>query len=126
MPAKHESDLTQLESQDYVLDPCPSGSKRAADARAPRGATRSEGIVSADCNAASTGQIGEQYANGWFMDSVRGHARMWHSGGIAGFSSQIDRFPDDHALVIVLTNLDRLHEIPGVALRLDNEALLSR
>jgi len=73
-------------------------------------------------NAASTA-AGEQYANGWFIDSVRGHTRMWHGGGIPGFISEIDRFPDDHAVVIVLTNLDGQSEIQGVASRLDDGVL---
>ena len=77
-------------------------------------------------NAASTAAIGEQYANGWFMDSIRGHTRMWHVGAIPGFISQIDRFPEDHAVVIVLTNLDGHNEVQEVASRLDDAALSSR
>ena len=77
-------------------------------------------------NAASTAAPGEQYANGWFMDSVRGHTRIWHSGGRPGFISQIDRFPGDHAVVIVLTNLDGFNELEQVASRLDDWALSSR
>jgi CubicO group peptidase (beta-lactamase class C family) len=76
-------------------------------------------------NAASTGAVGQQYANGWFMDSIRGHTRMWHGGAIPGFIGQIERFPDDHAAVIVLTNLDGRSEIQGVASRLDDWALSS-
>jgi hypothetical protein len=74
-------------------------------------------------NAASTGAVGEQYANGSVLDSIRGHTHMWHGGAIPGFISEIDRFPDDHAVVIVLTNLDGQSEIQGVASRLDDGAL---
>jgi len=54
-----------------------------------------------------------------------GPCAHWHNGAIPGFISQIHRFPDDHAVVIVLTNLDGLHEIPAVTSRLDDGVLSS-
>ncbi|HKA10087.1 MAG TPA: serine hydrolase domain-containing protein [Candidatus Dormibacteraeota bacterium] len=77
-------------------------------------------------NAASTGAVGQQYANGWFIDSIRGHSRVRHGGSIPGFISDIDRFPDDRAVVIVLTNLDGFNELEQVTSRLDDWALSSR
>lgn len=56
--------------------------------------------------AVATGQGNVRYANGWRFDSTHGHPRMWHGGAIPGFTSMIARFPDDRAVVIVLTNLD--------------------
>jgi CubicO group peptidase (beta-lactamase class C family) len=74
-------------------------------------------------NAVSTGHAGYEYANGWAFDSIKGHSRMWHNGGIPGFTSEIDRFPDDHAVVIVLTNLDGFKVMQGVAPRLYDGAM---
>ncbi len=44
------------------------------------------------------------YGFGWFVTPVRGHRAQEHSGGTAGFSSDILRLPDDRVTVIVLTN----------------------
>ena len=44
------------------------------------------------------------YGFGWFVTPVRGHRAREHSGGTAGFSSDILRLPDDRVTVIVLTN----------------------
>jgi len=44
------------------------------------------------------------YGFGWFVAPMRGHRTQSHSGGTAGFSSNILRLPDDHLTVIVLTN----------------------
>ena len=44
------------------------------------------------------------YGFGWFVSPVRGHRAQEHSGGTAGFSSDILRLPDDRVTVIVLTN----------------------
>jgi CubicO group peptidase (beta-lactamase class C family) len=45
------------------------------------------------------------YGFGWVVDSVNGHRRVSHGGGITGFSTFISRFPDDKLTVIVLTNM---------------------
>jgi CubicO group peptidase (beta-lactamase class C family) len=44
------------------------------------------------------------YGFGWFLDSYRGHPRMWHYGETMGFHSYIVRFPDNHLSIIVLCN----------------------
>ena len=44
------------------------------------------------------------YGFGWTIDTWRGRRVIGHSGGTPGFSSVIDRFPDDDLTVIVLTN----------------------
>ncbi|HSU26494.1 MAG TPA: serine hydrolase domain-containing protein [Pyrinomonadaceae bacterium] len=50
------------------------------------------------------------YGLGWFTAPARGHRAEWHSGGFrTGFSSSIDRYPDDHLTVIVLGNLQQGH-----------------
>jgi CubicO group peptidase (beta-lactamase class C family) len=44
------------------------------------------------------------YAYGWMTGSLAGHKNIRHSGGINGFTTDISRFPDDDACVIVLNN----------------------
>jgi CubicO group peptidase (beta-lactamase class C family) len=44
------------------------------------------------------------YGYGWAMDEQNGHKRIGHAGGINGFSTQIFRYVDDDAVVIVLGN----------------------
>jgi D-alanyl-D-alanine carboxypeptidase len=48
----------------------------------------------------------EKYGFAWFLDSVEGHPNIGHSGATSGFSASIQRFPDDHLAVILLTNTD--------------------
>jgi hypothetical protein len=50
------------------------------------------------------------YGLGWFITPFRGHREIAHSGGFrTGFSSSIDRFPDDSLTIIVLANFDNGH-----------------
>jgi CubicO group peptidase (beta-lactamase class C family) len=44
------------------------------------------------------------YGFGWSVSPMREHRSQNHSGGTAGFSSNILRLPDDRVTVIVLTN----------------------
>ena len=44
------------------------------------------------------------YACGWTIGSFAGHKTIGHGGGINGFTTDIVRFPDDDACVIVLNN----------------------
>jgi CubicO group peptidase (beta-lactamase class C family) len=46
----------------------------------------------------------DNYAYGWMITSLAGHRNIRHSGGINGFTSDVSRFPDDDACVIVLNN----------------------
>ena len=56
------------------------------------------------------------YGFGWYLNPYRGHQRMWHYGETQGFRNNIQRFPDDHLTVIVLSN--RADTEPGaLALR---------
>lgn len=55
------------------------------------------------------------YGFGWFLDAYRGHRRYWHYGETVAFRNAIDRFPDQHLTVIVLSNrLDT--DAPALAL----------
>jgi CubicO group peptidase (beta-lactamase class C family) len=65
---------------------------------------------------ASTGSGAiSEYGFGWFLDGIKGHRRMHHSGGWQGFTARIERYPDDRLTVAVLANLappdSRLREI---------------
>ena len=44
------------------------------------------------------------YGYGIIIDSLENHFRIWHNGGIPGFSSNISRFPNDDLCIIVLSN----------------------
>lgn len=45
-----------------------------------------------------------EYGFGWFLNSYKGHRRMWHYGETVGFRTTIQRFPDDGLTIIVLAN----------------------
>jgi CubicO group peptidase (beta-lactamase class C family) len=45
-----------------------------------------------------------EYGFGWFLNSYRGHRRMWHYGETVGFRTTIQRFVDDQLTIIVLCN----------------------
>jgi CubicO group peptidase (beta-lactamase class C family) len=44
------------------------------------------------------------YGFGWRLDDDRAHKNIGHSGSTSGFSSSLQRFPDDKLTVIVLCN----------------------
>jgi hypothetical protein len=44
------------------------------------------------------------YAMGWVVDSYRGHYRIWHTGGIDGFSALVTMYPNDGIGIVALTN----------------------
>jgi hypothetical protein len=46
----------------------------------------------------------KDYAYGWGVSTMYNRKHIGHGGGINGFSTQIARFPDDNAVVIVLSN----------------------
>lgn len=52
----------------------------------------------------SDGSLAPLYGFGWFLDPHRGHRRYAHYGETVGFRNAIQRFPDDHLTVIVLSN----------------------
>jgi CubicO group peptidase (beta-lactamase class C family) len=46
----------------------------------------------------------EDYGFGWRIDEYRGHRRMHHEGSTVGFRNFMQRFPEEHLTVIVLSN----------------------
>src|SRR5215472_5634864 len=47
---------------------------------------------------------GHNYGFGWTIDNQFGHKHVWHNGGINGFVTNFDRYPDDKLTVIVFSN----------------------
>jgi CubicO group peptidase (beta-lactamase class C family) len=46
------------------------------------------------------------YAYGWIVDKQFGRQRIGHGGGINGFSTYIERLPDEKLCVVVLSNME--------------------
>lgn len=46
----------------------------------------------------------EAYAMGWMVDYYRGHKHIWHNGGIDGFYTQVNTFPDDNLGIVAFVN----------------------
>jgi CubicO group peptidase (beta-lactamase class C family) len=51
--------------------------------------------------------VKNDYGYGWGIKPVHNHKQISHGGGINGFSTFIARYPDDDAVVIVLSNNER-------------------
>ncbi|HEX3745653.1 MAG TPA: serine hydrolase domain-containing protein [Bryobacteraceae bacterium] len=45
-----------------------------------------------------------EYGFGWFLDAYHGRQRMWHYGSTRGFSTAIERFPEERLTIVVLCN----------------------
>ena len=45
------------------------------------------------------------YGLGWVIENYRGHRRVWHDGGIDGFTAAISLIPEENIGIIVLTNM---------------------
>ncbi len=50
--------------------------------------------------------FGSSYGYGWVIGAQLGRRVELHAGSINGFSSMIERFPDDKVTIILLSNLD--------------------
>ncbi|MFD0586997.1 serine hydrolase domain-containing protein [Paenibacillus sp. GCM10027627] len=48
----------------------------------------------------------EGYGLGWFQDSKFGKKRIFHGGAYRGYRSELHRFPEENATIILLTNYD--------------------
>jgi CubicO group peptidase (beta-lactamase class C family) len=47
-----------------------------------------------------------KYGFGWRIDELHGHRNIGHGGSTSGFSATLQRFPDDHLAIIILSNTD--------------------
>jgi CubicO group peptidase (beta-lactamase class C family) len=50
--------------------------------------------------------IEAEYGYGWMIGADRGHRYVGHGGWVNGFVSQFNRFPDDDAVIIILSNIE--------------------
>ncbi len=48
----------------------------------------------------------DNYGYGWMVDKYKDHKIIMHTGGIQGFATVINRFPDDELCIIILKNVD--------------------
>jgi len=63
--------------------------------------------------------VKNDYAYGWFVTRSKDRTRVTHGGGINGFATIITRYPDQQAVVIVLSNVEN-GDSGGIATRLAN------
>lgn len=63
-----------------------------------------------------------QYGYGWSMGELAGHRVLFHTGGNAGFRSINIRFPDDDAIVVLLSN-DATIDLERISMRIAGELL---
>lgn len=50
--------------------------------------------------------VHNDYAFGWVVRTRDGHRMIGHGGGINGFATELDRYPDDKLCVVVLSNFE--------------------
>jgi CubicO group peptidase (beta-lactamase class C family) len=67
--------------------------------------------------------VGESYAMGWVVDTYRGHPRVWHNGGIDGFTAWVSLLPKDGLGIVMLVNKDGT-PLPEVVVRETFDRLL--
>ncbi len=58
--------------------------------------------------------VKNDYAYGWFVTKTKDRTRVTHGGGINGFATMINRYPDQDAVVVVLSNVENA-DAGGVA-----------
>ncbi len=84
----------------------------------------SPGLLATGVPASFTfGEARASYGMGWFLTTSRGRPLHTHGGAIAGFSSILNRYPDERYTVIVLSNgkqgEDRLGQADAIARAVD-------
>jgi CubicO group peptidase (beta-lactamase class C family) len=64
-----------------------------------------EDVLDAGTKALLFEPVLEQYACGWRVEATdRGTRKIHHSGGVHGYACQIARYPEDDAVIVVLSN----------------------
>jgi len=61
--------------------------------------------VSKTAMAAMFTPFKDNYAYGWMIDDRKGHKQIGHGGGINGFATDFERYPEDDVCVAVLCNV---------------------
>jgi len=73
-------------------------------------------VENPDDPSKSSGKKPAPYGFGWFLDTYRGHARMWHTGSSIGFHTVIERFTENNLTIIILANRTDV-DLAALALR---------
>jgi D-alanyl-D-alanine carboxypeptidase len=68
-------------------------------------ALKGDKVLSAASRKAMYTDYGHAYGFGWQIDKRHDHTRINHGGGINGFVTKFDRYPDDGLTVVVLSNV---------------------
>jgi CubicO group peptidase (beta-lactamase class C family) len=62
-------------------------------------------LLSEKSFAAMYTPVKNNYGFGWSIEEFEGHKQFSHGGGINGFATFVQRFPDDRVFVVVLSNV---------------------
>jgi len=73
-------------------------------------------IISEESTKKMTTPYKDKYGYGILIDSLKTHPRIWHDGGIPGFSSHLAYYPADDVSVVVISNNGSSSNNLGVAL----------
>lgn len=65
----------------------------------------------------------QSYGYGWFVESYRGHYRVYHPGNIDGFTAQVSLLPLDNFAVVVMANQENA-DLPELLVYDINDRLL--
>lgn len=67
--------------------------------------------------ASSATDSAVEYGLGWYLSTVDGHRKVYHSGGMPAFITDFIRYPDDGISVVVLTNQGSIGREPQLMSR---------
>jgi CubicO group peptidase (beta-lactamase class C family) len=67
-------------------------------------ADRTRGVTKSNDYVEPWDRPSPAYGFGWFLDPFEGHRRIYHDGSTIGGKTTIQRLPDDHLTVIILSN----------------------
>ena len=84
-------------AQDVIIQPEQETVIREYVHKQPLASVEVPGVIEPDGKPA-------EYGFGWFLNSYRGHKRMWHYGETMGFRTAIQRFVDDQLTIVILCN----------------------
>jgi len=75
-------------------------------------------VLSAASTQKMTTPYLSNYGYGILIDSLKTHKRIWHNGGIPGFSAHLAYYPADDICVVVISNTGANADKMGIALAL--------
>src|SRR5262249_22101463 len=58
------------------------------------------------------------YARGLFVNNYKGGKYFWHTGGSAGYSSLLSRYPEQNFSIVITCNSDDTVSLSGLARRI--------